>query len=70
MSEEVLTRDYSSGKVHRRVLMASGGLASLEADNLDDAGEYEVITPDVLEGAEAGDLCQRCFPDKQDGQAG
>ncbi len=69
MSEEVLTRDYSSGKIHRRVVIGTG-LASLEADNLDDAGEYEIITPDALDTAEPGDLCARCFPDKQDGQAG
>lgn len=70
MSEEVLTRDYSSGKIHKRFLTASGALASLEADNLDDAGEFEIITADALEGAEPADLCERCFGVKQDGQAG
>lgn len=56
---EVFTRDLSSGKVHRRVQL-DGGYASLEADNLDDAGEFEVI--DSLDNIEAADLCERCFP--------
>ncbi len=68
MSEEVLTRDNSSGKIHRRYLTPSGSLASLEADNLDSAGEYEIITVDALEAADPGDLCQRCFPNKQAGE--
>ena len=32
---------------------------SLEADNLDDAGEFEVI--ESIDAAEPGDLCERCF---------
>lgn len=59
--DTVLTRDISSGKVHRRILVRDrlipyGG----EPDNLDDAGKYEVITADDLANAES--LCERCFP--------
>jgi hypothetical protein len=58
---EVLTRDISSGKIHRRV-QVPGGYASLEADNLDTAGEFEMVTSEQLSNAEPGDLCERCFP--------
>lgn len=59
--EVVLTRDLSSGRVHRRVRLAGETiLRSFEADNLDDAGDYEVIAS--LEGIEPADLCARCFP--------
>jgi len=69
MAEEVLTRDLSSGKIHRRVKI-QGGYASLEADNADTAGEFEVITADDLEKAEHGDLCRRCFPETSLDEAG
>lgn len=61
---EILTRDLSSGRIHRRNLV--DGIVtpqSFEADNLDQAGEYEVVTADALEHAEPGELCERCFPD-------
>ena len=58
MADQVYTRDLSSGRVHRRVLV-EGKYMSLEADNLDDAGEFEVI--ESIDGAEPGDLCERCF---------
>lgn len=56
----VLTRDLSSGKIHRRTLVGDE-LQSFEDDNLDVAGKYEVITADDLEKAEPGELCSRCF---------
>lgn len=61
-AETVYTRDTSSGRVHLRFTMPDGSLASAEACNLDDAGDYEVIpsTDDV----ETGALCARCFPPK------
>jgi methylmalonyl-CoA mutase cobalamin-binding subunit len=62
MVDAVLTRDYRSGKVHRRYVTEGGALASLEADNLDDAGPYEIIDPDAQHNAAAADMCQRCFP--------
>jgi hypothetical protein len=63
VTEVVYTRDLSSGRIHRRFTTPSGSLASLEADNLDDAGEYEVITPDALSDVEPEKLCARCFPE-------
>ena len=60
----VLTRDISSGRIHRRLLVNDqlipyGG----EADNLDQAGKYEIVTADDLANAEPEGLCERCFPD-------
>lgn len=60
----VFTRDLSSGRVHLRVLVA-GKYASLEADNADDAGEFEVITAEQFAEIEAADLCRRCFPEPE-----
>jgi hypothetical protein len=62
MSESVITRDTSSGRIHLRYPTPSGGLATLEGDNLDDAGEYEVIDEATLADAEPEALCDRCFP--------
>lgn len=61
--EEVLTRDSSSGRIHRRIRMPSGELLSNEGCNLDDAGAYEVIDAEQLANAEAGQLCENDFPD-------
>jgi hypothetical protein len=61
--DDVLTRDISSGRIHRRIRVGDN-LASIEADNLDDAGEYEVITYEQFETAEPDQLCFRCFPPK------
>ena len=62
MTREVLWRDTSSGRLHKRHLV-NGQLMGFEADNLDEAGEGVVVGFDVLETAEATDLCRRCFPD-------
>lgn len=58
--EVILTRDVSSGTVHKRVTLGDG-LATLEGDNLDDAGEYEVI--EALEESDYAHLCRNCFKD-------
>ena len=62
--EIVLTRDRSSGRVHKRVRVGALGigLASFEADNLelDEAGLYDEIPS--LDGVNPDDLCHRCFP--------
>lgn len=60
MPEDVITRDLSSGRLHRR----SADGRTHEADNLDDAGEYEIVGYEALETAEPGQLCFRCFPPK------
>lgn len=59
--DDVITRDISTGRIHRRIRVGDN-LASIEADNLDDAGEYEIITADTFETAEPEQLCLRCFP--------
>ena len=62
-TRQVYTRDLTSGKVHRRILI-NGNYASLEADNLDDADEFEVI--ESVDNVEADDLCVRCFGSPED----
>jgi hypothetical protein len=57
--EIVLTRDRSSGHVHKRVCLGDH-LATLEGDNLDDAGQYDVL--DTLADVDPPDLCLNCFP--------
>ena len=67
MSEEVVTRDVSTGRLHRQTLREDGKLASLEGCNLDDAGAAEILSPEeatkALEGAEPWMLCRNDFPD-------
>ena len=64
--EIVLTRDRSSGRIHKRVRLGDG-LATFEADNLelDEAGLYDVLFS--LADADPADLCKRCFPDVERG---
>ena len=57
--EIILTRDKSTGRVHKRIRLGDG-LATLEGDNLDEAGDYEII--ENLDGVDRSDLCQNCFP--------
>ena len=58
---EVLTRDISSGRFHKRYREDGGAIFSLESDNLDDAGDFEEVDESVLADAEPGQLCERCF---------
>ncbi len=60
--DDVLTRDISSGRIHRRIRVGNN-FYTAEADNLDQAGEFEVIGADELANAEPDQLCLRCFPD-------
>jgi hypothetical protein len=62
MTDTILTRDLSSGRIHKRYLTESGALASLEGCNLDEAGDYEVITDEDLENAAIAQLCANDFP--------
>lgn len=60
-AEIVITRDRSSGRVHRRYRLAgSAELVAHEGCNLDDAGEFDVL--DSTDGVEPADLCERDFP--------
>ena len=66
---EIFTRDLSSGRIHRRIVI-DGKSYSIEQDNLDQAGDFEIITADTLSDAEPEALCRNCFPEKQDQQTG
>lgn len=57
--EVIFTRDKSTGRIHKRVRLGDG-IATLEGDNLDEAGLYEVV--ESLEGIDPTDLCRNCFP--------
>lgn len=58
--DDVLTRDVSSGRIHRRIRIGDN-LATMEGCNLDQAGAYTVVGADALANAEPGELCERCF---------
>lgn len=58
---EVILRDKSSGRFHKAA-QDGDKLLTHEADNLDEAGDYELvdnIPPDV----DMDLLCRRCFVD-------
>ena len=66
MNELIYTRDLSSGRIHKRWRMPGGNIATYEACNLDDAGDYEVL--DTLSAdSDAEAFCKRCFPEDDDG---
>ena len=59
----ILTRDKSSGRIHKRVVLGTE-LATLEADNLDQSGAFQVLGPEgEIDLAEflPEVLCKRCF---------
>ena len=59
----ILTRDKSSGRIHKRVVLGTE-LATLEADNLDQSGAFQVLGPEgEIDLAEflPEELCKRCF---------
>jgi hypothetical protein len=59
----LLTRDESTGHVHKRVVLGDG-LASLEVDNLDQAGTFVVIgrmDEITLADLDPKVLCRHCF---------
>lgn len=57
---EVYWRDLSSGMVHR-AFRTGDNVATYEADNLDQAGEHEVL--EALPEVDPEQLCDRCFPE-------
>lgn len=61
MTSEVFWRDLSSNKIHRAHRVGDN-VATLEADNLDSAGEHEIMEQ-LPETLEVDQLCDRCFPD-------
>lgn len=54
----VYTRDKSSGRIHKRIQLGDG-LATLEGDNLDEAGACEILA--TLADSDPDDLCANCF---------
>lgn len=63
--DAVILRDKSSGRFHRAAQEGDGQqLLTHEADNLDAAGEYEIVEqlpPDVDNAL----LCKRCFTEPE-----
>jgi len=64
--EIVFTRDRSSGHVHKRMRLGNG-LATLEGDNLDEAGAYDVL--ETLADVDPVELCKHCFAQAKREQA-
>ena len=62
-TEEVWVRDVSNKRVHIRIKRDNvRGLYSLESDNADSSGAFEVLTDAERENVSPDDLCRRCFP--------
>lgn len=61
-TEVVFTQDLSSNRIHKRVRTEIGTLMSYEACNLDDAGDFRVVTPIEIADASLDAYCARCFP--------
>ena len=57
----LLTRDKSTGRVHKRVVMGVR-LATLEECNLDQSGAFAVIGKAGEVVVDGMDLCENCFP--------
>ena len=63
----ILIQDRSSGRIHRRGRIDGiPGLLSLEGDNADEAGAFDVI-PDLSRVSDEALLCVRCFGPLDDG---
>ncbi len=63
---EVLVRDRSSGRIHRRYRQeGSTALMAYEADNADEAGDFDLIEQAQVDAAPAEALCKRCFAEDE-----
>lgn len=58
---EILIRDKSSGRIHRRFKESNSEIMSFEADNADEAGEFEEVDESELIDVAAEAWCKRCF---------
>lgn len=66
MTTTILTRDSSSGRLHKRIQIEdSDELLTYEGCNLDEAGAFEVVDEGAITAADPEALCVRCFPDAQ-----
>ena len=69
MTTTVYVRDISNRCVHKRIKEDGvRGLYSLEADNADDSGAFEVLTDAEMSDVEKDDLCRRCWPSVEDAE--
>jgi hypothetical protein len=67
MATMVYVRDISNHRVHKRFREEGvRGLYSLEADNADSSGAFEVLTDAEFAEVEHGDLCRRCWPESSE----
>lgn len=64
----VITRDLSSGRAHKRIPSGNGYMTH-EADNLDAAGAFEVITEEQLLELAPDFVCKRCWPEDRPDEA-
>lgn len=63
---EVLVRDRSSGRIHRRSRYeGSTALMAYEGCNADTAGEFDLIDQATVDAAPATALCKRCFAEDE-----
>jgi hypothetical protein len=62
--EQVVWRDLGTGRFHLAARINGKVYLTSEADNLDSAGEHEILD-DLPEGVSDALLCDRCFGRKQ-----
>ena len=64
MATMVYVRDMSNNRVHKRFKEEGvRGLYSLEADNADSSGVYEILTDAEVADIAAENMCRRCWPE-------
>ena len=69
MSEvlEILTRDLSSGRIHKRWRVeGTTPWMTYEACNADEAGDYEFVDDNAIADVPHDALCKRCFAEPAD----
>ena len=65
MTQTVYVRDISNRRIHKRFREEGvREMWSLEADNLDSSGAFEVLTDAEIADISVEDLCRRCFPEE------
>ena len=62
----MLVRDVANNRVHRRYRREGERALYSREDEHDSSGAYVVLTDAEASEVEAGDLCLRCFPRKED----
>lgn len=62
--ERIITRDKSSGMIHLRLRVNNKDYTQ-EGCNLDDAGDFEILT-DLPEDIESARFCRNDFPELHD----